>query len=77
MRDPMVEVLRCEFSGTSIQGGRRVVTVEMAEPFGRCQVKVDGQPLSSKSWPRCRSMILRRIFAGMETIHKSQQTANV
>lgn len=65
IRSPMVEVLRCEFSGTAIIGGKHIVTVEMGEPFERCAIKIDGNPFAYKSWTRCRSLILRRVFAGL------------
>lgn len=64
-RGPMTEVLRCVFSGPSVDGGPRIVTVEVGEPFEQAVMRIDGVAVAWKSWPRCRGAILRRVFKGM------------
>lgn len=58
----MVEVLRVHFSGASLGGQEHVVTIDAGEPGERCALKVDGRIIRYRSWPRCRAVLLRRIF---------------
>ncbi len=65
-RGPVVEVLRCVFTGSAVGGVEHVVSVMAGDPGERCALIVDGKRVRYKSWPRCRTAIVRRIFAAVE-----------
>ena len=61
-RTTYVEVLRVTFQGAALGSRTHIVTVQAGALDEPCDLYLDGRLLRSRSWSRCRSVLLRRIF---------------